>query len=208
MEQKQTASRGRPMAFDKDTALHSAMMLFWEKGYEGASLSELLSVMGINNKPSLYLTFGNKQALFELALNKYIEGPASFISDAINQPDIELVFKYFFDSAAKVLTNTYQVKGCMVIQGALSCSDEACEVKELLIQKRQFYEQAIEQRIKRAVSEGELKENTDCKLLAKFVSTLHQGMSVQATTGATELELKQIGLLAIETLRLNKKVIE
>lgn len=204
MAQKQTASRGRPMAFDKETALHSAMMLFWEKGYEGASLAELLSAMGINNKPSLYRTFGNKQALFELALNKYIEGPASFINDAINQPNIELVFKYFFDSAAKALTDVLKVRGCMVIQGALSCSDEASEVKALLIQKRKLYEQAIEQRIKRAVSEAELKENTDCKLLAKFVSTLHQGMSVQATTGATELELKQVGLLAVEILRLNK----
>jgi AcrR family transcriptional regulator len=204
MEQKQTASRGRPMAFDKDTALQSAMMLFWEKGYEGASLADLLSVMGINNKPSLYRTFGNKQTLFELALQKYLEGPVSFISQALSQPKIDQVFKHFFDSAAKVLTDKQQVKGCMVIQGALSCSEEACEVKALLSQKRHHYEKAIEQRIQQAVEEGELKSNTDSKLLAKFVSTVHQGMSVQATTGATEQELKQLGQLAIELIGLNK----
>lgn len=202
MEDKIT-SRGRPMAFDKGNALQNAMMLFWEKGYEGASLAELLSVMGINNKPSLYRTFGNKQKLFELALEQYLQGPVSFIQQALSQPRIEQVLKLFFDSAAKALTENQHVKGCMVIQGALSCSDEAIEIKTLLSEKRHLYEHAIEQRLQKAVMEGELKAETDCKTLAKFISTLHQGMSVQATTGATEQELKALGKLALEVVDLH-----
>ncbi|GAB3020601.1 TetR/AcrR family transcriptional regulator [Bowmanella dokdonensis] len=63
---------GRKLAFDKDAALEAAMEVFWHKGYVGASLSELTEAMGIN-KPSLYGTFGNKEALFSQAVEKYAQ---------------------------------------------------------------------------------------------------------------------------------------
>jgi Bacterial regulatory proteins, tetR family len=68
---------GRPRAFNIDKALDRALRVFWEKGYEGSSLSDLTEAMGIN-RPSLYAAFGNKEALFRKALARYVEGTMAF----------------------------------------------------------------------------------------------------------------------------------
>lgn len=70
------ASPGRPREFDVDEALERAMEVFWERGYEAASLRELCEAMGIS-KPSLYAAFGDKAALHDLALARYVERYAS-----------------------------------------------------------------------------------------------------------------------------------
>src|SRR5215468_3346187 len=76
---------GRPRAFDTDKALDCAMKVFWRKGYEGASLAELTKAMGIN-RPSLYAAFGDKEALFRKALERYEKGPTGFIHEALAEP--------------------------------------------------------------------------------------------------------------------------
>ena len=77
--------KGRPREFDADEALDRALEIFWRKGYEGASLAELTEAMGIN-RPSLYAAFGNKEALFRRALDRYAEGPAAYTREALNAP--------------------------------------------------------------------------------------------------------------------------
>src|SRR6476620_9841235 len=79
------AQRGRPRAFDPDAALERAMHVFWAKGYEGASLSDLTRAMRIN-RPSLYAAFGNKEQLFRKALDRYISGPLAFVEEALKEP--------------------------------------------------------------------------------------------------------------------------
>lgn len=63
---------GRKRAFDAEEALEAAMQVFWQKGYAGASLSDLIESMGIN-KPSMYSAFGNKEALFVKATQRYLD---------------------------------------------------------------------------------------------------------------------------------------
>src|SRR5437870_1873268 len=70
---------GRPRAFDIDKALDCALLIFWRKGYEGASLSDLTEAMGIN-RPSLYAAFGNKENLFRESLDRYENGPAAYVN--------------------------------------------------------------------------------------------------------------------------------
>src|SRR5438270_11134144 len=76
------AQRGRPRAFDPDAALDRAMHVFWTKGYEGASLSDLTRVMRIN-RPSLYAALGNKEQLFRKVLDRYVDGPVAYIGKAL-----------------------------------------------------------------------------------------------------------------------------
>ena len=78
------AQRGRPRAFDPDAALERAMHVFWAKGYEGASLSDLTRAMRIN-RPSLYAAFGNKEQLFRKVLDRYVDGPLAYFGKAFEE---------------------------------------------------------------------------------------------------------------------------
>src|SRR5712675_204077 len=97
----ETASiqRGRPRAFDPDAALEHAMHVFWAKGYEGASLSDLTRAMRIN-RPSLYAAFGNKEQLFRKVLDRYMDGPVAYFSKALAKPRARDVVEQIFFGAA------------------------------------------------------------------------------------------------------------
>src|SRR5882762_10432556 len=88
MESKPAPVRlGRPRAFDADVALERAMHVFWKKGYEGASLANLTAAMGIN-RPSLYAAFGNKEALFRKAMDRYVDRTAAHVREALGEPTV------------------------------------------------------------------------------------------------------------------------
>ena len=82
---EKVATRGRPREFDTDEALGHALRLFWQKGYEGTSLSDLTEAMGIT-RPSLYAAFGNKENLFSLALDLYEKDKLAYIGEAVEAP--------------------------------------------------------------------------------------------------------------------------
>src|SRR6202041_2250631 len=81
---------GRPRGFDCEVALDAAMRVFWEKGYEGASLSDLTAAMKIE-RPSLYATFGNKETLFRKVLDRYSCRASKFAEDALSLPTARAV---------------------------------------------------------------------------------------------------------------------
>src|SRR2546425_1580700 len=89
-KKKSGAPMGRPRAFDVDKALERALRMFWHKGYEGASLSDLTKAMGIN-RPSLYAAFGNKEARFRPALDRHADGPAAYTREALDEPTAHAV---------------------------------------------------------------------------------------------------------------------
>lgn len=180
--------RGRPKTFDSEQALEKAMNVFWSRGYEGASLAELTEALGIN-KPSLYAAFGNKEELFRKAVGRYLQGPSAFVGEAVEAPTSRQVAENFLLKAAEFLTDDRHPKGCMVVQGALSCGQGAELIHQELINYRDQYEKALRKRFKKARKEGDLPEDADPAQLAKLLATLHQGMSVQASSGATREQL-------------------
>src|ERR1700674_4986058 len=100
---KSARSKGRPRAFDVDQALDRALHLFWRKGYEGTSLSDLTRAMGIN-RPSLYAAFGDKETLFRKALDRYVEGPDAYLGEALKQPTARAVTERLLRGTAELLT--------------------------------------------------------------------------------------------------------
>ncbi|MDP8567398.1 TetR/AcrR family transcriptional regulator [Methylophilus aquaticus] len=180
--------RGRPAAFDYDTALDQAMYAFWRYGYEGTSMSTLMEAMQMN-KTSIYAAFGSKEALFEKVIARYINGPAAFVIQSLNQPTAEAVVRSLLTTAVRNLTSPQAPNGCLVIQGALSCSPEGKTIQALLAGIRREIEQRLYERFERAKAEHDLPAEADAKVLAKLALTLHQGISVQASTGASEAEL-------------------
>lgn len=192
--------RGRPAAFDYDTALEAAMRTFWLYGFEGTSMSELTAAMGMN-KTSIYAAYGGKEELFQKALNRYANGPGRFLAEALNEKSAFDVVKKLLTTAAVNLTNPQNPYGCMIIQGALSCSKDAQHIHDMLSGYRNSYEKLLVERLDQAKREKDIPMEADAKALAKFVTTVHQGMSVQASSGATKEELLSIAHIVADKFR-------
>ncbi|MEY3744257.1 MAG: hypothetical protein RLZZ541_1312 [Pseudomonadota bacterium] len=190
-------SRGRPRVFDMDEALEKALKIFWARGYEGTSIAELTETLGVN-KPSMYAAFGNKEELFYKALLRYASGPVAFVNDVLKEPTARKVAETFLFRAAEFLTDPQHPKGCMIVQGALSSGESAELVRNILIKFRKSYEDQLAERFTKAISDGDLSSKANPKCLAKYLATIHQGMSVQATSGATKDELLDVANIALK----------
>jgi AcrR family transcriptional regulator len=187
---------GRPRAFDRDKALDQALRVFWERGYEGTSIADLTDAMGIN-PPSLYAAFGNKEALFREALDRYEGLRDQILEEAFAATTAREAMTRLLEGTADRLSDKDKPRGCLMVQGAL-CGGEECEsVKRDLAARRAGGEVLIRDRLKRAKREGDLPANADPTALARFVSTILQGMSVQASGGATRKELRAIAEMAL-----------
>jgi len=191
--------QGRPRAFDVDEALESALKVFWERGYEGASLPELTEAMGIN-RPSMYAAFGNKEELFRKALTRYVERSACYIEKAVAEPTARAVIEKLMYGAVEVQTGANDPKGCLMVQGALACGESAACIRDEIAAKRKEGETVIRKRFERARAEGDLAAEVKPADLARFVTTQIFGMAVHAAGGATRAELKRVVDVALRAI--------
>jgi AcrR family transcriptional regulator len=190
--------KGRPREFDVEKALDCALKVFWRKGYEGASLHELTSAMGIN-RPSLYAAFGNKKALFRKVLDRYVEGPAAYVLEALAEPTARAVAERLLGGSLDLLTDPRNPRGCLMVQGALACGEAAESVRRELVSRRLASEDALRQRFERARADGDLPADADSADLARYVMTVLRGMSVQAADGAGREELRRVAEMALRS---------
>src|SRR3954449_12123646 len=126
--------RGRPREFCVDGALAAALRVFWTKGYEGASLSDLTEAMGIT-RPSLYAAFGNKEALFHKALDLYEREKLAYVGEALEAPTSREVVERILRGALAMQTSDSEPKGCMRVLGSVSCGPEAESIRADLTER-------------------------------------------------------------------------
>ena len=188
--------KGRPREFDVDQALDRALRVFWRRGYEGATLPDLTKAMGIN-RPSLYAAFGSKEELFRKALDRYAEGPAACMREALNEPTARAVAERLLDGAIDLVTDRRNPRGCLMVQGALACGETAESVRRELVARRVAGEVAVRQRFERARADGDLPAEADPADLARYVVTVLRGMAVQAAGGASREDLRRVAAMAL-----------
>lgn len=189
--------RGRPLAFNQDEALKAALNVFWAHGYEGTSMAELTDALGIN-KPSIYAAFGNKEELFRKALAHYIVGPAAFVTEVKSATTAREVVENFLQQAVEFFSDKSTPNGCLIVQAALTCGQGSSVIQQELIAYRKRFEAAFVARFELAKKQGDLPQGANSADLAKYLATIHQGLSVQATSGATKEELTAVVELALK----------
>ena len=192
---------GRPREFSEAPALDAAMRVFWEKGYEGASLDDLTRAMGIN-RSSLYASFGNKEELFNKVIARYAEGPMAFFREALRQPAARTVVENLLRSTVAFLGDPSHPRGCLSLQGGLACGSSAEGVKRAMIDWRRQGLKQLEERMLRAQREGNLSKDVDAKDLARYISVVMNGLAVQAVNGATQAEMNRAVKMALRSMAL------
>ncbi|MFJ2648491.1 TetR/AcrR family transcriptional regulator [Streptomyces sp. NPDC087420] len=192
------ARTGRPRSFDTDDALDAAMRLFWAAGYEGASLTELTEAMGINRR-SVYATYGNKETLFRKAVDRYLDGPGAFVAKALEQATARQVASAVLHGCADAYTTPGFPSGCLLVQSALACGPEGEPARRDLAARRETGIGVLRKRFERAQADGDLPLEADPDSLARYLTAIGQGISVQATGGAGREDLHRVADQALST---------
>jgi len=186
-----SSPKGRPREFDVDQALAAALRVFWSKGYEGASMADLTDAMGIT-KPSLYAAFGNKEALFNKALDLYQAEKLAYMGRALEAPTARGVAERLMRGALEMQTGTEGPCGCLSVISSVACGSEAESIREQVVARSAAAKKALLDRFERAKIEGDLPADADPQGLSSYLTAVMQGMAVQAGAGAARAELERL----------------
>ncbi|MCK0177468.1 MULTISPECIES: TetR/AcrR family transcriptional regulator [Mycobacteriaceae] len=174
---------GRPREFDPDEVEDAAMRLFWDRGFDAVSISDVTAATGVNRR-SIYAEFGSKEHLFERALRRYLEGPGAYTTEALTRPTAREVAEAMVHGAADTVSG--DIHGCLTVGEAPGMA----EFREATVHR-------LAERFDAAVAAGELAD-VHTLLLARWIAAVCQGIAIQARSGATRAELHAIGDLALE----------
>jgi AcrR family transcriptional regulator len=182
---------GHPKGLDTTAALDAAIRVFWEKGYEGATLRDLTDAMRIN-RSSMWAAFGNKEELFKQAFGRYIDTYQGYMREALEKPTIREVIESSLRGTVDFLATPGNPRGCLSVHGALAVGDEADPIKQWLIEGRKRGLALARKRFEQAKKTGDLGDDVDAAALTRYVSTIIQGLGVQHASGATKAELMKV----------------
>lgn len=185
---------GRHREFDVGEALDKAMKVFWSKGYEGASISDLTDAMGINS-PSLYAAFGSKEGLFTAVLNHYDSSRSGLLTKILDEPTAAKVALRYLCAVADYATDKHHPPGCLLVQAGLSCGDT--DIPRELARHRAGVELALRERFECAKRSGDLPKDARPADLARYLLAVANGICVQAASGAKREDLRQIAEIAL-----------
>jgi AcrR family transcriptional regulator len=185
------ARRGRPRTFDRDAALRRALEVFWEHGYEGASVTDLQEAMGGITATSLYAAFHSKEELFREAVELYCrtEGQAP-LRALLEGPTARASIEGLLRAAVTSFCRPGGARGCLLVSGAVNCASENLAIQEHLRELRARRPAYMRERLERGVKEGDVPAGTDLTVIANFYTAVLDGLSVQARDGATRESLE------------------
>ena len=198
-ESKTPQARGRPRCFDLEEALDRSLLLFWEKGFQNTSLDEIAAAVGVK-KPSLYAAFGDKEMLFRKVLQRYSEKLSQPLQALDRYDDIRAAISALIELGIAGGCSDGHPRGCLLASAfadsTLLPPNLAKEIKALVSQA----DQAVAQRLKKAVRDGQLPPDFDAKGTAKFLVTLMHGIAVRIRAGASRADMQRVKKAALRCL--------
>lgn len=195
MEPSKRRRPGPPKAFDTNAALNAAMVVFWEKGFEGTSLTDLTQAMGIN-RPSLYATFGDKHSLFRQALDRFGELGQTMFAQCAGEVTARRFVERLLRGTADLYTDPKLPPGCFLIQSAMSTSTLSLPARREAAERRRINELTVRKRLERA-GKGELPSNMTPGQLAAYIASVGNGLAIRSSDGAKREDLYRIINLAL-----------
>ncbi|MFJ2826646.1 TetR/AcrR family transcriptional regulator [Streptomyces sp. NPDC087263] len=168
----------RTKEFDPDAALQSALELFWRRGYEATSMTDLVEHLGVG-RASLYATFGNKHELYLKAFDRYCEGRDTLLLRELSSPGpalpaVRSVIRRFADEAAE----ERRLSGCFVTNTATELAPHDPAAARRVEQRWDYVETLLHSSLTRAQAQGELREDRDPRMLARMLLVVMQGLRV------------------------------
>lgn len=186
----------RPKSFDPDTVLHKAMGVFWEKGYDAASISDLTAAMGIN-RFSLYDTFGDKHSLYIKALESYEESIVTPILERINAFQSIGEMEEHLMGMIDYQREHSDAPCCMIQKAAISMAHkDQCTLERVEHTRRRINEAFVEV-FSRLIDEGQLREGIRPDQAAWLVMLVHSGITGYAGTGFPSDQAKKDAVSAL-----------
>lgn len=194
----QLRKTGRPLSFDRDTALEHAMLTFWRHGYETTSIADLTAAMGIT-APSLYTAFGDKKRLFLEAVQRYAGDPAAVADRVCNAPTAYHAARDMLIASATGFTGSDTPPGCLLASATASGSMASADVQFAVADIRRRIAGYLQARIERDVAVGVLPSGTDAAALSGLIIAVIQGLSVLARDGMPRQALLAIANTTLGT---------
>ncbi|MDK1494582.1 TetR/AcrR family transcriptional regulator [Sinorhizobium sp. 7-81] len=174
---------GRPREFNKTTALRKMREVFWKKGFEATTMIDLIDATGVASA-SLYSTFGTKADMFREAILDYNANEGGFASRALKEePSSRTAIVRMLKDAAMLFTSWDRPRGCMIVSLGLRMGAESDDLVAWLSEQRKQRVTSVLERLRLGQDAGEIRRSTDVVALADFITTVLQGLSVQAEDG-------------------------
>lgn len=183
-----------------DDALERAMNLFWERGYEATSMSDLVEHLGISRQ-SLYDTFGDKHAIYTAALERFRAGECSAVRTLLTSDEpIRGVLRRLFEKLIDQDLSGTCARGCMLVNAAVELSSSDQAVGKILCDNARALEALFTARLQKAQDRGEIGAHHDPVALGRFFMTVISGLRVASKTTRDRRALEDVARVALAVL--------
>ncbi len=191
---------GRPLEYDPNMALESAMNVFWRQGYEASSLQDLISSMGLS-KSSFYQAFESKHALFKRCIKFYRQGLIDELQSKLSKTSSGKAFiQTLFRNVAKETTGTDGRRGCLLMNTASEFAQADPEIAELVSRSINNLTQVFELAIEQGQQQGDIPADKNKHELANYLVSSMSGLKNMVKAGANSKSIKQTANIVLSAL--------